>query len=273
MSAVRILVTGAGGTLARHVARTLTERGERVRAGSRTPAAVKGLPDEAEVVPLDLAEPNTFAPALEGVDKVFLYCEPRGIEAFTATARDAGVGQLTVLSSTSVVDGQPSANPVAAHRARVEAAVAVSGPRWAFVRAGSLATGALRWAARVRTGVVRGPYARSETAPVHEGDVAAVGLAAVTDSGHTARRTWSLAPSRSPSASRRTSSGRPQGGQYGTRKYRPMRRAGHCMPPCHRISRTPSWPISLPVWTALPLSRTPCSASPAPPPAPSPSGL
>uniref|UniRef100_A0AAU2ADC8 NAD(P)H-binding protein n=1 Tax=Streptomyces sp. NBC_00093 TaxID=2975649 RepID=A0AAU2ADC8_9ACTN len=188
MSAVLILVTGAGGTLARHVVRALTERGARVRAGSRTPAAVKGLPDGTEVVPLDLAGPHTFAPALEGVDKVFLYCEPRGIEAFTAAARDAGVSHLTVLSSASVIDGRPPANPIAAHHARVEEVVAASGLPCTFVRVGSLATSALNWAAQVRTGVVRGPYARSEAAPAHEADVAAVAAAALTGSGHTDRR-------------------------------------------------------------------------------------
>ncbi|MEU3090299.1 NAD(P)H-binding protein [Streptomyces massasporeus] len=187
MNAVRTLVTGAGGTLARHVARALTRSGARVRAGSRTPAAVKGLPDETEVVALDLAEPATFARALEGVDKVFLYCEPRGIEAFTAAAKDTGVSQLTVLSSASVVDGQPPANPIAAHHARVEEAVTASGLPWTFVRAGTLATGALNWAAQIRAGVVRGPYARSESAPVHEADVAAVAAQALTDPAHTGR--------------------------------------------------------------------------------------
>lgn len=159
-----------------------------MRAGSRTPAAVKGLPDGTEVVPLDLAGPHTFAPALEGVDKVFLYCEPRGIEAFTAAARDAGVSHLTVLSSASVIDGRPPANPIAAHHARVEEVVAASGLPCTFVRVGSLATSALNWAAQVRTGVVRGPYARSEAAPAHEADVAAVAAAALTGSGHTGRR-------------------------------------------------------------------------------------
>ncbi|MFE7898044.1 NAD(P)H-binding protein [Streptomyces sp. NPDC057424] len=187
MSAVRILVTGARGTLARHVARILTEGGARVRAGSRTPAAVKGLPDDTEVVPLDLAEPDTFDSALADVDKVFLYCEPRGIEAFTAAAAHAGVGSLTVLSSASVVDGQPPANPIAALHAHVEETVAASGLPWTFVRAGSLATSALNWAPQLRTGVVRGPYARSESAPVHEADVAAVAALTLTDPTHTGR--------------------------------------------------------------------------------------
>ncbi|MFJ1749672.1 NAD(P)H-binding protein [Streptomyces sp. NPDC088116] len=183
-----VLVTGAGGTLARHVARTLTERGTAVRAGSRTPAAVKGLADGTELVPLDLAAPATFAPALEGIDKVFLYCEPRGITEFTAAARSAGVRHITILSSAAVIDGQPPANPIAETHARVEEAVAASGIGWTAVRAGTLATAALAWADEVRTGVVRGAYARSESAPVHEADVAAVAVETLTGEGHASRR-------------------------------------------------------------------------------------
>ncbi|GAQ52026.1 NAD(P)H-binding protein [Streptomyces acidiscabies] len=187
MSTVRVLVTGAGGTLARHVAHALTARGVEVRAGSRTPAAVKGLPDGTEVLPLDLTEPDTFAPALDGVDGVFLYCEPRGIEAFTRAAVAAGVGRLTVLSSASVVAGDPPGGPIAAYHARVEETVAACGLPWTFVRAGTLATGTLAWASHLRTGVVRAPYGDSATAPVHEADVAAVAVAALTDAAHAGR--------------------------------------------------------------------------------------
>ncbi|PWG11862.1 hydroxylase [Streptomyces sp. V2] len=184
---MRVLVTGAGGTLARHVAHALTAHGVRVRAGSRTPAAVKGLPDGTEVLPLDLADPDTFAPALEGADRVFLYCEPRGIEAFTSAAVAAGVGGITVLSSAAVVAGDPPGGPIAAHHARVEETVAACGVPWTFVRAGTLATGTLAWSRHLRTGVVRAPYGDSASAPVHEADVAAVAVEALTDPAHTGK--------------------------------------------------------------------------------------
>jgi uncharacterized protein YbjT (DUF2867 family) len=61
----------------------------------------------------------------------------------------------------------------------VEAAV----PQWTHLRPGAFASNAFQWRTQLRAGdVVRGPYARSRTAPIHEDDLAAVAAQAlVTD--------------------------------------------------------------------------------------------
>jgi uncharacterized protein YbjT (DUF2867 family) len=64
--------------------------------------------------------------------------------------------------------------------AEIERLIARSGLEWPFLRPRMFATNALFWwAPAVQTnGIVRWPYAAAETAPVHDGDVAAV--AAIT---------------------------------------------------------------------------------------------
>jgi uncharacterized protein YbjT (DUF2867 family) len=59
--------------------------------------------------------------------------------------------------------------------AEIERLIARSGLEWPFLRPRMFATNALFWwAPAVQTnGIVRWPYAAAETAPVHDGDVAA----------------------------------------------------------------------------------------------------
>lgn len=73
-SKLRVLVTGATGTQGNHVARTLLERGVRVRALTRNPAqvAAEALAElGADIVTGDLNDPESLVPALDGVDGVF----------------------------------------------------------------------------------------------------------------------------------------------------------------------------------------------------------
>lgn len=64
----KILVLGAGGNVGRPLVKALLGRGESVRAASRSGAAVEG----AQGVVFDYANPATFGPALEGVDRAYL---------------------------------------------------------------------------------------------------------------------------------------------------------------------------------------------------------
>jgi uncharacterized protein YbjT (DUF2867 family) len=65
----RILVLGSTGNVGRPLVESLREAGEAVVAASRNPQGVGQ-------VKLDLTDPTTFEPALEGVDRVFVVAPP-----------------------------------------------------------------------------------------------------------------------------------------------------------------------------------------------------
>ncbi|MYU33172.1 MULTISPECIES: NAD(P)H-binding protein [unclassified Streptomyces] len=179
------VVFGARGNVGRNVAAGLLAAGEKVRGTSRTPAA-GGFPSTLDVVPADLERPETLPPVLAGADKVFLYAKPEEIDAFVAAARTAGVRQVVLLSSVSVVMGTAEQNPIARMHRTVELAIERSGLDWTFVRPGMFATNALWWwGESIRSeGVVRLPYPDAQNAPVHEKDMAALAVTALTEPGH-----------------------------------------------------------------------------------------
>ncbi|WP_433136485.1 NAD(P)H-binding protein [Actinomadura nitritigenes] len=177
-----ILVTGARGAVARDLVRRLVAAGLPVRAAGRDPAAAR-LPGGVEAVRADLADPGTLGPALDGVARVFLYAERQGLDGFAARARAAGVEHVVLLSAAGA--DASSADPIARLHGEAEEAVARSGIAWTFLRAGGFATNALQWAGTIRAeGVVRDPFPESWTAPIHEADIAAVALRALTGPGH-----------------------------------------------------------------------------------------
>jgi uncharacterized protein YbjT (DUF2867 family) len=180
-----ILVTGATGNVGRNVVEQLLGAGESVRALTRNPERA-GLPDGAEVVRGDLHDPASLPAALDGVDAVFLFAVPGSASSFIAAAKEAGVRRVVFLSSGAVDDSvEEQANPIAAFHADIERELAASGLEWTFVRPSSFAVNALEWTGQLSAGdAVRGAYAEATMAPVHEEDIAAVSVAALTGEGH-----------------------------------------------------------------------------------------
>src|SRR5207302_6255532 len=73
LMAGRVLVIGATGTVGSRLVGQLRQRGERVRAATREPGAARRRSGgTAEHVEFDFERPETFAPALDAVDRVFL---------------------------------------------------------------------------------------------------------------------------------------------------------------------------------------------------------
>lgn len=67
----QVLVTGATGTVGRHVTRGLTETDTEVRAGVRSVSpAGEALPDDVELVRFDFEKPETWGAAFESVDSL-----------------------------------------------------------------------------------------------------------------------------------------------------------------------------------------------------------
>jgi uncharacterized protein YbjT (DUF2867 family) len=102
----RILITGATGNQGGAAARRALELGCAVRvAGTRVEVLRERFPG-AEPVRLDLTDPSTFGPAVEGIDAVFLIRPPKiakvgpTLNAFIDTAQGAGV-QHCVFSSVA----------------------------------------------------------------------------------------------------------------------------------------------------------------------------
>lgn len=169
-----ILVTGATGSVGRHLVTTLLDRGADVRAVSRKPDDA-ALPGDVHIVAGDLADVSTLGPdVFDGVDRAFVF-PAQGVEAFVAAAVAAGVQRFTVLSSLAAAQEFPrdhgSASQV--HHSAVEAAVTERSDAWTILRPGTFANNLLSWAWQIRTGApIRAPFLASAQAPIHEYDVA-----------------------------------------------------------------------------------------------------
>lgn len=173
-----ILVTGATGTIGRHLVATLMEAGADVRAVTRNPDA-EGL------VVGDPSRPATLATALEGVSALFLH--PRAVgEAATelvALAKQHGVTRVVAMAASNVDDDvahQPSRYRGDRNK-EAEEAVVGSGLEWVSLRPCSFMSNAFGlWGEQVRNSdVVRGVYADFAEALVDERDIAEVAARAL----------------------------------------------------------------------------------------------
>ncbi|HEV2669133.1 MAG TPA: NAD(P)H-binding protein, partial [Blastocatellia bacterium] len=182
-----ILVTGATGNVGRQVVSQLLATGARVRALTRNPASA-ALPGEVDVVRGDLLDPNALYARLGGVEAVFLVWRSLADDAapfLNAVATRAR--RIVFLSSAAVRDDvEQQTNPIGKAHAEIEGLIEKSGLEWTFLRPGGFATNALWWwAPQIRmSDVVRWPYGAAAWAPIHERDIAAVAVRALTEKGH-----------------------------------------------------------------------------------------
>ncbi|HEY1094282.1 MAG TPA: NAD(P)H-binding protein [Glycomyces sp.] len=182
-----VLVTGARGAIARNVIAQLLESGTPVRAASRVPGAT-ALPAGVDPVRVDFTAPETLAPALEGVEQVFLYAAHEGLDEFLTAAKEAGVKHLVLLSSAAVTMDTVPNNPILSLHSGAERLIEASGLPWTFVRPGMFATNSLWWADSIRNeGVVRLPYPDAPVNPIHERDIAEAAYTTLVEGGHEGR--------------------------------------------------------------------------------------
>ncbi|MEU8380903.1 NAD(P)H-binding protein [Streptosporangium sp. NPDC048865] len=191
-----ILVTGATGKVGGQVVSQLLDAGVAVRALTRDPASAT-LPEGAEVVRGDLADPATLDGALDGVESVFLvwptlsadHAAPATVERIAGHARG-----VVYLSSQGVPDPAPGVpeedpNSILGSHALVERLIERSGLEWTFLRPGGFAANTLMWAPQIRdTGVVRWVHGAAARALIHERDIAAAGVSVLTGTGHAGAR-------------------------------------------------------------------------------------
>ncbi|MEU4746818.1 NAD(P)H-binding protein [Actinosynnema sp. NPDC023658] len=179
-----ILVTGATGTVGRHLVTALLAAGHRVRALTRHPATAD-LPDDVEVVRGDTTDVDSLAAAFTGATAAHLINFGHGYrpldngDQVAAAAVRAGVRRVTLLGGWA--------------EGTLEPAVRSSDLEWTHLRPLEFMANTLAdWGPPLRAdGVIREPHGDRRSACVHEADIAAVAATALTTDGH-AGQTYTL---------------------------------------------------------------------------------
>ena len=183
-----ILVTGATGTVGRELVPQLLERGQVVRAMSRTPEKASALfGADVEVVRGDFDDRARLQAAIDGVERVFLLTAQMGGRPPDATvctlAAQAGVRQIVRLSVLEA--GGDEHDPVTGWHTAAENAIKASGLAWTFLRPGGFMSNTLGWAETIRRErTVRALFADQKVAWIDPYDIAAVAARVLTEEGH-----------------------------------------------------------------------------------------
>ncbi|MER8235219.1 NAD(P)H-binding protein [Streptomyces sp. NPDC094049] len=182
MTQSRILVTGATGRVGGAVVARLHAAGVPVRALVRREA---DLPEGVQAVRGDLGDPASLDAALEGVDSVFLVWPFLGAEG-AADVIDAirkHARRVVYLSSAGVGSGQEEpGEAITMFHTELERLIEASGLEWTALRPTGFASNTLGWAEQIRsTGAVRAPLAGLARPLIHEADMAAVAVQALTN--------------------------------------------------------------------------------------------
>jgi uncharacterized protein YbjT (DUF2867 family) len=174
----------------RQVVRQLLAGGScTVRALTRTPARA-ALPGRVDVRQGDLSDGVALEAAVAGADAVFLMwpfhsTEPAAVVVDTIKRH---ARRVVFLSSGAVQDGlvpEQQHHPVGRSHARLEQLIEQSGIACTHLRPSTFAANTLWWADQIRAGdVVQGAYGAVPMALLHEADIAAVAVRALTEDGH-----------------------------------------------------------------------------------------
>ena len=186
---MEILVTGATGLVGRSLVKVLLDAGASVRVVTRE-AGDSGFSGEVQVIAGNPAVPESIAPALEGVDGLFLNPRAVGLSApkLLQFAKARGVKRVVVLSASNVdepLEDQPSRHNGDRNR-EVEAAAIASGLEWVSLRASYFATNALRsWGSQIAAhDTIFGPYAQMAEAPIDPADLGEIAARALMTDLH-----------------------------------------------------------------------------------------
>jgi uncharacterized protein YbjT (DUF2867 family) len=190
-----ILVTGASGTIGRHVVQLLQQGGHRARAMIRARPG-RAVPPGVDVVRADFGDPASLRRAVAGVRVVFLLTAPATPTpdhdvAMVAAARTAGVASVVKLSAIGAGERFGTATVGAWHQA-AEEAVRAGGLAWTVLRPSSFASNWLYSASAIRAGhPVPNLAGDGKQGVIDPLDIAAVAVAALTDGTH-AGKTYTL---------------------------------------------------------------------------------
>ena len=183
----RVLVTGATGTVGRHVTRELAETDADVRAGVRSlDPAREILPESVDLAQFDFEKPETWGRSFEDIDALFLVRPPemgrvhRHITPAVDAAARVGVEHVVLLSVLGA-----ERIPVLPHR-RIECHLEDSDLSYTFLRASFFMQNFLtvHQSDIVDRRELFVPAGDGQTSFVDARDVAAVGAEALIDPNH-----------------------------------------------------------------------------------------
>lgn len=178
-----VLVTGATGTVGSAVVEQLADRSVRVRMAARDTAAVDPR-DGVETVGFDFERPETWGATLADVDRLFLVRPPNvgvgRLKEFADAAARVGVLHVVYLSVLGA-----EKNPLVPHY-RMERHLESADVAHTFLRAANFMQNfsEIHREDVVERGEIYVPAGDDETGFVDARDVAAVGVAALTEPGH-----------------------------------------------------------------------------------------
>jgi uncharacterized protein YbjT (DUF2867 family) len=185
-----ILVTGATGLTGSEFVRRLSAKGIRSRALVRNLAKAQSLTSlpNVEVVVGDMAQPDSLADALRGVDRAMLISssDPTMVEtqsSFIDAAKKAGVKHIVKLSG--IIPELDSPFRFARMHAEIEQRLEASGVPFTHLRAGEFMPSYFRQVPSiVARGVMALPMGDASIASLDIGDLAEVSITVLTTAGH-----------------------------------------------------------------------------------------
>lgn len=182
------LVTGATGTVGRHVVDELADRPVAARAGVRDPeSAGEAVAEADQVVAFDFGRPETWGDALAGVDRVFLMRPPAvdtdDVNAFVDALGRVGVRRVAYLSTLGA-----DRNLLIPHH-RIEQRLAAADVEHVLLRASFFMQNLVEVhrADVLERDEIFVPAGDGETSFVDARDVAAVAAVVLTENGHADR--------------------------------------------------------------------------------------
>jgi uncharacterized protein YbjT (DUF2867 family) len=185
---MKVLVTGATGTVGGEVVKALLERGADVRAFTRRQPKLGTFPGAVEIALGDLTDPVSVAEAIKGVDALFLLTgnvADEFTQALTAygLAKRAGLKHVTYLSVFNA--DQFLEVPHFAAKYAVEEAIRVGGMPYTILRPGYFVQNERRLKPVLTgPGVYPVPAGNQGLAVVDVRDIAEVAAISLTEEGH-----------------------------------------------------------------------------------------
>ncbi|MEW6733161.1 MAG: NAD(P)H-binding protein [Acidobacteriota bacterium] len=178
-----ILVTGATGNVGSELVKQLLDASQPVRVLVRSQQQ-EVLPVGAEIFNGDLNEPQTLTIGLKGVRAVFLLGGYHDMSGLLSVIEQAGVEHVVLLTSRSVVQGNPS-NAIVRMWMESEDAVQSAKVPWTILRPSGFMSNVLRWLPQLGSGnIVRAPFFNVPIAAIDPYDIAATAVIALTSNGH-----------------------------------------------------------------------------------------